>query len=107
MAIKIWISLSRTANSRPALGLFNNSAFSGTNNINGKMPLNTINYRRAWKGSNILQFLTNVAIEKMTFDGFGYESQEYWRVLVNESLQVLMGCSDGPGESCCAGYLMG
>ena len=83
-----------------ALGLFNSSAFSGANNINGTMPLDTINHRRAWKSSNILQFLTNIAVEKMTCDSYGYESGEYWRVLVNNSPQSLDGCSDGPGESC-------
>jgi hypothetical protein len=85
-----------------ALGLFNNSAFSGTNNINGTMPTNTINHRRAWKSSKLLSFLTNIAIEKMECDSFGYESGGYWRVLVNDSPQPLDGCSDGPGESCAA-----
>ena len=64
------------------------------------MPLDTINHRRAWKSSNILQFLTNVAIEKMDCGSYGYENGEYWRVLVNNSPQSLDGCSDGPGESC-------
>ncbi|PQE11424.1 hypothetical protein CJF31_00001227 [Rutstroemia sp. NJR-2017a BVV2] len=45
-----------------AMGLFNNSAYSGANNINGTMPLNTINYGRAWKSSAILPFLTNIAL---------------------------------------------
>jgi hypothetical protein len=88
-----------------ALGLFNNSAFSGANNINGTMPLDTINHQRAWKSSNILQFLTNIAIEKMSCSSFGYESGEYWRVLVNNSPQSLDGCSTGPGESCSDGEL--
>jgi len=83
-----------------ALGLFNNSAFSSVNNINGTMPLNTINHRRAWKSSNILQFLTNIAIENMDCDSYGFNKGEYWRVLVNNSPQSLDGCSDGPGESC-------
>jgi hypothetical protein len=80
-----------------ALAFFNNSAFSGANNINGTMPLNTINHRRAWKGSNVLQFLTNVVIEEMSRGSFGYESLEYWRVLVSDSSQSIDGCSDGPG----------
>lgn len=83
-----------------ALGLFNNSAFSGSNNINGTMPTDRINHRRAWKSSNILQFLTNVAVEKMECDSFAFDKGTYYRVLVNDSPQSLDGCSDGPGESC-------
>lgn len=85
-----------------ALGLFNNSAFSGANNVNGTMPTNAINHRRAWKSSEILQFLTNVAIEKMACDSFGFDAGTYYRVLVNDSPQQLDDCSDGPGESCAA-----
>ncbi|KAF2087307.1 phosphoglycerate mutase-like protein [Saccharata proteae CBS 121410] len=86
-----------------ALGLFNNSAFSGANDPNATMPLDAINHRRAWKSSHILPFLTNVAIEKMSCDSYGFAStasDEYYRVLVNSSPQPLPGCSDGPGESC-------
>ncbi|TVY86394.1 Thiamine-repressible acid phosphatase [Lachnellula willkommii] len=83
-----------------ALDLFNNSAFSGANNINGTMPTNAINHRRAWKSSNILPFLTNIAIEKMDCNSFGFDAGTYYRVLVNDAPQSLNGCSDGPGESC-------
>lgn len=83
-----------------ALGLFNNSEFSGANNVNATMPMDTINHRRAWKSSNILQFLTNVAIEKMECDSLGFEKGTYYRVLVNDSSQGLSGCRDGPGETC-------
>ncbi|KAG9236770.1 histidine phosphatase superfamily [Amylocarpus encephaloides] len=83
-----------------ALGLFNNSAFSGSNNVNYTMPVNAINHGRVWKSSNILQFLTNVAIEKMECESFGYDDGSYYRVLVNDSPQSLDGCSSGPGESC-------
>jgi acid phosphatase len=88
-----------------ALGLFNNSAFSGGDDINATMPLNTINHRRSWKSSNLLQFLTNIAIEKMECESFGYDAGEYYRVLINNSPQSLPGCSDGPGESCAAGHI--
>jgi acid phosphatase len=64
------------------------------------MPLDNINHQRAWKSSNILQFLTNIAIEKMSCSSFVYESGEYWCVLVNNSPQSLDGCSAGPGEGC-------
>lgn len=83
-----------------ALGLFNNSAYSGANNINGTMPEDTINFNRAWKSSNILPFLTNVAIEKMSCDSFGFDAGTYYRVLVNNNPQPLPGCLNGPGESC-------
>lgn len=88
-----------------ALGLFNNSQFSGANNINGTMPLNTINHRRAWKSSNFLTFLTNIAVEKMSCDSFGFDAGTYYRVLVNDSPQSLDGCADGPGESCAQGNM--
>ncbi|KAF2709630.1 repressible acid phosphatase [Pleomassaria siparia CBS 279.74] len=83
-----------------ALGLFNNSAFSGANNPNATMPLTTQNYNRVWKSSNILPFLTNIAVEKMSCDSYGFEAGEYVRVLINQSPQQLPDCSDGPGESC-------
>ncbi|KAF4163734.1 hypothetical protein CNMCM6936_000446 [Aspergillus lentulus] len=83
-----------------ALGLFNNSAYTGANDVNVTMPTNTINYGRVWKSSQILPFLTNIAIEKMACDSYGYEDGVYYRVLVNEGPQPLVGCRDGPGESC-------
>jgi acid phosphatase len=89
----------------PVSGAIGFPWLNATNNINGTMPTNTINHRRAWKSSNILSFLTNIAIEKMECDSFGYESGGYWRVLVNDSPQPLDRCSDGPGESCAAGDL--
>ncbi|CZR54627.1 related to PHO11-secreted acid phosphatase [Phialocephala subalpina] len=88
-----------------ALGLFNNSAYSGANNINGTMPLNTINHRRAWKSSYFLTFLTNIAIEKMSCDSYGFDAGTYYRVLVNDSPQSLDGCAEGPGESCAQGNM--
>ncbi|QDS69522.1 hypothetical protein FKW77_007454 [Venturia effusa] len=83
-----------------AMGLFNNSEFSGANNVNATMPTNVINHRRAWESSKILPFLTNIAMEKMQCDSFGFASGEYYRVLVNQSPQNLPACSDGPGGSC-------
>ncbi|KAF2503363.1 phosphoglycerate mutase-like protein [Lophium mytilinum] len=83
-----------------ALGLFNNSAFSGGDDINATMPLDAQNYRRAWKSSHIIPFLTNIAIEKLSCDSYGFGVGEHYRVLVNQSPQPLPGCTDGPGESC-------
>ena len=83
-----------------ALGLFNNSAFSGANLINATMPLDTINHHRAWVSSNFLQFLTNIAIEKMECNSFGFQAGTYYRALVNDAPQTFEGCRSGPGESC-------
>lgn len=84
-----------------AMGLFNNSAFSSSNTINATMPTQSQNYQRAWKSSRILPFLTNIAIEKMTCDSYGFDAGDYVRVLVNQDPQP-MTCADGPGESCSA-----
>ncbi|KAF2877076.1 histidine phosphatase superfamily [Massariosphaeria phaeospora] len=83
-----------------ALGLFNNSAYSGANNVNATMPLTTQNHGRAWRSSHILPFLTNIVIEKMTCDSYGYDAGEFYRTLVNRSPHQLPGCDDGPGDSC-------
>jgi acid phosphatase len=88
-----------------ALGLFNNSAFSGANNVNATMPSNMMNPARLWQSSRILPFLTNVAIEKMECDSYSFQDNasttgEYYRVLVNRSPQLLPNCVDGPGYSC-------
>ncbi|RAL00140.1 putative histidine acid phosphatase [Aspergillus ibericus CBS 121593] len=84
-----------------ALGLFNNSAYSGADNINETMPTDEVNYNRAWKSSNILPFLGNIGIERMECDGrSGYTEGVYYRVLVNEAVKPVPGCRDGPGESC-------
>ncbi|KAH8602496.1 histidine phosphatase superfamily [Bisporella sp. PMI_857] len=64
------------------------------------MPLDTINHRRAWISSNFLQFLTNIAIEKIKCDSFGFNAGIYFRVLVNDSLQTLDGCRSGLGGTC-------
>ncbi|GAB7352068.1 hypothetical protein MBLNU459_g2574t1 [Dothideomycetes sp. NU459] len=88
-----------------AMGLFNNSAFGGGGDINATMPNNTINPFRAWRSSDILPFLTNVAIERLECDSYGFQDNatttgEYYRVLVNQAPQLLPGCVDGPGLSC-------
>lgn len=85
-----------------ALGLFNNSAFGGSAaTINDTMPSDTINYRRAWRSSHILPFLTNVAMEKLNCTGsYGFDDGEYYRVLVNNAPQPLPACADGPGTTC-------
>jgi acid phosphatase len=83
-----------------SMGLFNNSAFSSSNDVNATMPVDTINHRRAWQSSRIMPFLTNIAVERLQCDSFGFDAGEYYRVLVNQSPQPLPGCVDGPGESC-------
>jgi acid phosphatase len=82
-----------------ALGIFNNSGPAQTEDINATMPLTKPNHGRVWRSSKILPFLTNIAIEKMSCDSYGYDAGEYFRVLVNQDPQPLE-CADGPGESC-------
>lgn len=83
-----------------AMGLFNNSAYTGTNDTNATMPLNVQNYGRVWRSSHIIPFLGNIAIEKMECDSYGYDAGDYFRVLVNRNPQQMPDCIDGPGESC-------
>lgn len=83
-----------------AMGLFNNSAYTGTNDPNATMPLHAQNYGRVWRSSRILPFLGNIVIEKMECDSYGYDNGDYFRVLVNRSPQQMPDCTDGPGESC-------
>ncbi|GAW22720.1 hypothetical protein ANO14919_122630 [Xylariales sp. No.14919] len=85
-----------------AMGLFNNSGFGGGGSaINDTMPLDRINYHRAWKSSHILPFLGNLAVERLHCKGtYGYDDGEYYRVLVNSAPQPLPDCADGPGTTC-------
>ncbi|KAI0597534.1 histidine acid phosphatase [Biscogniauxia sp. FL1348] len=85
-----------------AMGLFNNSDFGGSAAaINDTMPLDRINYRRAWKSSHILPFLGNLAIERLDCNGsYGFADGDYYRVLANSAPQPLPLCADGPGTSC-------
>ncbi|KAI1134823.1 histidine acid phosphatase [Hypoxylon sp. FL0543] len=85
-----------------AMGLFNNSEFGGSeSSINDTMPLDRINYRRAWKSSHLLPFSSDLAIERLNCSGsYGYEDGDYYRVLVNSAPQPLPNCADGPGTTC-------
>lgn len=87
-----------------AMGLFNDSSFGGSeSSVNDTLPLDRINYRRAWKSSNLLPFLTNLAIERLNCTGsYGYDDGDYYRALVNSSPQPLPNCADGPATSCSA-----
>lgn len=83
-----------------ALGLYNNSAYTGANKINETMPEDRINYNRAWKSSQILPFLENIGIEKLSCQTPGYDEGDYYRILNNAGPQPLVECRDGPGGSC-------
>ncbi|KAJ5142223.1 hypothetical protein N7476_003919 [Penicillium atrosanguineum] len=83
-----------------ALGLYNNSAYTEANNVNYTMPEDKINYNRAWKSSEILPFLTNIAIERMSCKSYGFDEGVYYRILNNAGPQPLVDCRDGPGGSC-------
>jgi len=100
-----------------AMGLFNNTQFSTQSAINATMPLNQVNYNRAWVSSYILPFLSNIAIEKMDCSAnYRVQTQAqssassssdntYYRVTVNNVPQTLPECHDGPAESCSASGL--
>lgn len=89
-----------------AMGLYNNSALTGANDVNGSMPLDRVNYARQWRSSRILPFLGNIAIERMDCaEAYGYPNgsdadTDYYRVLVNRVPLTLPDCYDGPQESC-------
>ncbi|KAJ6164594.1 hypothetical protein N7470_003266 [Penicillium chermesinum] len=81
-----------------ALGLYNNSAYTGANNVNQTMPQNRINYNRAWKTSQILPFLENIAIEKMSCQSYGYDEGSYYRLLNNAGPLAPGGLSGWTGR---------
>lgn len=97
-----------------ALNLFNNSAYYPTLDVNNTMPTDRINYRRAWKTSEILPFLGHVGLERMQCANATLNSTEssqegaenvwdngaFVRVLVNGAPIPMPGCQDGPGDSC-------
>ena len=87
-----------------AVRLFNNSELTGSDNVNATMPLDSINYGRRWVSSNILPFLTNVAVERINCsEAQGYRNATaptFYQVLLNNSPQTLPDCFDGPLESC-------
>jgi acid phosphatase len=77
-----------------ALGLYNES--------NATMPATSINYERAWKTSQILPFLANIALERLSCNATqtGNGTQDYVRALVNSAPIPIPGCIDGPDGSC-------
>lgn len=83
-----------------AMGLFNNSAYSGSNKASSTMPLHTINHQRVWKSSQILPFMTDVALEKLECDSHEFDKGTYYRALLNNNPLSIPDCHDGPGESC-------
>ncbi|KDQ62133.1 hypothetical protein JAAARDRAFT_189502 [Jaapia argillacea MUCL 33604] len=84
-----------------ALGLFNNSGYYPTVDVNTTMPSTEINYSREWKTSQILPFLGHVGIERLDCVNRTSRLQEsFVRVLVNSAPIPIPGCQDGPGESC-------
>lgn len=85
-----------------AMGLFNNSAYGGSEaTINDTMPSDRINHRRAWRSSHVLPFMTNIAVERLNCTGsYGFDDGDYYRVLVNNAPQQMPDCGDGPGTTC-------
>ncbi|KAH6655757.1 histidine acid phosphatase-like protein [Truncatella angustata] len=80
-----------------ALGIFDSSA-----SIDEVMPVDRINFPRAWKMAELIPFLGHIGIEKMTC---GPESgarggSEFIRVLANSAPRPIPKCQSGPGASC-------
>lgn len=67
------------------------------------MPVESINFDRAWRTSEILPFLANVGLERLSCNasatGNG-SNTEFVRALVNAAQIPLPGCTDGPEDSC-------
>ncbi|CCG82711.1 putative Histidine acid phosphatase [Taphrina deformans PYCC 5710] len=81
------------------LGLFNNSAFTGTNDPNATFPLTEINYGRRFVSSAIIPFLGHIGLERMDCRARNTTSS-YVRAIVNSAVQPIPGCSGGIGASC-------
>jgi acid phosphatase len=66
------------------------------------MPVDHINYERSWKTSQILPFLANVALERISCNATqtGNGTKDYIRALVNSAPIPIPGCADGPDGSC-------
>ncbi|CAM2726038.1 unnamed protein product [Rotaria socialis] len=82
-----------------ALGLFNDSEYLRTSNVNPVLPLDKINYQRAWKTSNFISFLSQIALERLNCKSAAYNGS-YVRILVNSVPKPLPGCVSGPSDSC-------
>lgn len=88
-----------------ALGLFNDTAFTGGNNPNATLPLTEINYGRRFVTSNIIPFLGHVGLERLSCVSTNATSNatmtaSYIRAIVNSAVQPIPGCSNGIGASC-------
>ncbi|TFK49041.1 phosphoglycerate mutase-like protein [Heliocybe sulcata] len=82
-----------------ALGLFNNSEYYQSLDVNSTMPTDEINYARVWKTSEILPFLGHVGLERLECSG-NQGNGTYVRALVNSAPIPIPNCQDGPGSSC-------
>jgi acid phosphatase len=106
------------------LGLFNNSAYTPSLDVNTTMPASSINFARAWRTSDILPFLGHVALERLECPGLqapnsgnstagnstsGEETSatSFVRALVNGAPIPFPACQDGPGASCALGEFVG
>ena len=90
-----------------ALGLFNNSAYYPSLDVNSTMPTDQINYERAWRTSDILPFLGHVGLERMDCrngtakdEESGNSTSPFVRILVNSAPIPVPGCQHGPGDTC-------
>ena len=82
-----------------ALGLYNDSEYHGTVNIESVIPLDRINYQRVWKSSDFIPHLSQIALERLSCKSAAYNGS-FVRVLVSSAPKPLPGCASGPGASC-------
>ena len=82
-----------------ALGLYNDSEYHGTVDINSVIPLDRMNYQRVWKSSDFIPFLSQIALERINCKSTAYNGS-FVRVLVSSAPKPLPGCASGPGASC-------
>lgn len=67
------------------------------------MPTDSINFDRAWRTSEILPFLANVGLERLSCNASATgnsSNTDFVRALVNAAQIPLPSCMNGPGDSC-------
>ena len=67
------------------------------------MPTDSINFDRAWRTSEILPFLANIGLERLSCNASATgnaSNADFVRALVNAAQIPLPGCTDGPDDSC-------
>jgi acid phosphatase len=80
-----------------ALGLYNNSAYTEANHVNGTMPENRITYNCARKSCEILHSSRISVLRKCRASVMDLMKEITIGILNNAGPQPLVNCQDGPG----------